>query len=76
MCFIFDNTPVERIEAITLSNNIGAITSLERCGMTREGMQHGIRFSQGRWRSFVYYAMFRGQWEQLDYRHRIKRGAR
>jgi len=74
MCFVFENLGVGKIEAVTLSNNIAALTSLERCGMLFEGCQRGVHFSQGRWESHMYYAMFREVWERMDYRHKVKRG--
>lgn len=75
MCFIFDNLGVNKIEATTLSTNIAAKKSLERCGMVRDGALQGVHFSQGCREDLVFYSLLREQWEAMDYRQKVQRGA-
>lgn len=72
--FMFENLPVGKIEAITLESNIAAITSLQRAGFKLEGARHGTWFSQGRWMAMLYFALFREEWEKMEFRHAVKRG--
>ncbi|HKW72531.1 MAG TPA: GNAT family protein [Candidatus Dormibacteraeota bacterium] len=57
--FLFANTPVNRVEAITDVENTAEQRSLERAGFRREGVLRGAQFRAGRWRDLVVYAVVR-----------------
>lgn len=59
--YLFDTTPVHRIQAGTEVDNIAEQTALERVGFRREGVNRGHHFRAGRWRDAVMYAVLRGE---------------
>ena len=57
--YLFENTPVFRIQALTDAENIAEQRSLEKAGFTREGVLRGCAFRAGAWRDEVLYAVIR-----------------
>lgn len=57
--YLFTHTPVVRIEAGTLPENVAAQRALERAGFTREGTLRRIRFVRGAWCDNVIYSRVR-----------------
>ncbi len=76
LCFLFENFPFERVGAYTMHTHTRSKRGIELLGMHFEGTIRCPYFSEGSLVDFVYYVLFREQWEQLDYRHSVKRGAR
>jgi RimJ/RimL family protein N-acetyltransferase len=59
--YLFDHTPVERVEADTDITNIAEQKSLEKAGFTREGVLRRRQWRQGQWRDVVIYSKLRGE---------------
>jgi ribosomal-protein-alanine N-acetyltransferase len=57
--YLFSFTPVARIEASTLPQNVAEQRALERAGFTREGTLRCIGFLGGAWCDNVYYSRVR-----------------
>jgi RimJ/RimL family protein N-acetyltransferase len=57
--YLFDTSPVQRIEAHTDVENIPEQRALARIGLVREGMLRSTQFREGRWRDMYLYAMTR-----------------
>jgi RimJ/RimL family protein N-acetyltransferase len=74
-CAMFENLPVTRVHACTLSNHPRAQRGLELSGMTLEGTQRQAQFSQGSWVDIKHYVIFREQWLDLPIRESVQRGA-
>lgn len=74
-CHVFENFAVERVEADTLENHTRAASGLVRCGMKFEGRISKYHFIDGKFYDVVCYRIFRKEWETMDYRHKVKRGA-
>ena len=74
LCFLFENFPLERICAYTMHTHARSRRGLELLGMHIEGALRGAYFSESAWVDLVYYAVFREQWERMEYRHAVTRG--
>ena len=59
VAYLFDTTPVQRVEAYTDVENAAEQRALERAGFTREGVLRSTQFRDGRWRDLVMYAIVR-----------------
>jgi RimJ/RimL family protein N-acetyltransferase len=57
--YLFEHTPVVRIEAGTQTDNIAEQKALEKAGFRREGVQRAIEFRAGAWRDGVVYSRIR-----------------
>jgi RimJ/RimL family protein N-acetyltransferase len=57
--YLFSFTPVARIEASTLPQNVAEQRALERAGFTREGTLRCIGFLEGAWCDNVFYSRVR-----------------
>jgi ribosomal-protein-alanine N-acetyltransferase len=57
--YLFDTTPVHRLEAYTEVENIAEQRALEKCGFEREGVLREMYFRAGAWRDSVVYAQLR-----------------
>jgi RimJ/RimL family protein N-acetyltransferase len=57
--YLFGQSPVERIEASTRSDNLAEQRALERAGFTREGVLRSAQFGHGAWRDVVLYSRLR-----------------
>ncbi|WP_354637489.1 GNAT family N-acetyltransferase [Kitasatospora camelliae] len=57
--YLFAHSPVMRLEADTEDANLAEQRALEKCGFTREGVQRGAVFRDGRWRDVVRYGLLR-----------------
>jgi RimJ/RimL family protein N-acetyltransferase len=57
--YLFANTPAQRIQADTDSENIAEQRALEKAGFSRDGILRGIVFRDGRWRDGVLYSVLR-----------------
>jgi len=74
-CYLFENYPVERVEASTFSGHRRARNGMEQSGMRREGSCKLFRQIHGVYNELVVYRIFREQWEQLPIRQVVRRGA-
>ncbi|GAA4251202.1 GNAT family N-acetyltransferase [Dactylosporangium darangshiense] len=61
--YLFDTTPVERIEAYTDVENVAERRALERAGFTHEGTIRAAQFREGRWRSIHLYSVLRDEFK-------------
>jgi RimJ/RimL family protein N-acetyltransferase len=59
--YLFAHTLVNRIEACTETGNIAEQRALEKAGFTREGVQRGLAFRDGRWVDGVTYSVLRSE---------------
>jgi RimJ/RimL family protein N-acetyltransferase len=57
--YLFETTPMHRVEASTDVNNIAERRALEKAGFTREGVNRGAQFRAGSWHDLVMYARVR-----------------
>lgn len=57
--YLFEHTPVQRIEAATHAENTAEQRSLERAGFVREGVLRAAEFRAGRWRDGCLYSRLR-----------------
>jgi RimJ/RimL family protein N-acetyltransferase len=57
--YLFDTTPVHRIQAGTEIDNMAEQGALTRVGFHREGVLRGAAFRSGRWRDGVMYGIVR-----------------
>ena len=57
--YLFKNTPVQRIEAITHAENAAEQRSLEKAGFTLEGIIRAAEFRAGQWRDGYLYSRLR-----------------
>ncbi|MER6944343.1 GNAT family protein [Nonomuraea sp. NPDC000554] len=57
--YLFDHSPVNRIQAATEITNVAEQRALEKAGFTREGVLRGIGFRAGEWRDGVLYSILR-----------------
>lgn len=60
--YLFDTTPVNRIQAGTEAGNFAEQRALEKAGFRREGVQRGLYFRAGEWRDSVMYGLLRTDW--------------
>ena len=57
--YLFENTPVQRIEASTHAENLAEQRSLEKAGFTLEGVLRASEFRDGQWRDGYLYSRLR-----------------
>jgi RimJ/RimL family protein N-acetyltransferase len=57
--YLFETTPVNRIEASTDVENVAEQRSLEKAGFAREGINRGAQFRAGRYHDVVLYSQLR-----------------
>ena len=57
--YLFENTPVQRIEAATHAENTAEQRSLEKAGFTLEGVIRAAEFRAGQWRDGYLYSRLR-----------------
>jgi ribosomal-protein-alanine N-acetyltransferase len=57
--YLFETTPVHRLQAFTETGNIREQRALEKLGFTREGVMREVFFRGGRWRDSVAYSRLR-----------------
>jgi [ribosomal protein S5]-alanine N-acetyltransferase len=57
--YLFENTPVQRIEAATHAENTAEQRSLEKAGFTLEGIVRAAEFRAGQWRDGHLYSRLR-----------------
>ncbi|MFD1539138.1 GNAT family N-acetyltransferase [Nonomuraea guangzhouensis] len=57
--YLFDHSPVNRVQATTEVSNMGEQRALEKAGFTREGVLRGVGFRAGEWHDGVMYAVIR-----------------
>lgn len=57
--YLFENTPVQRIEAVTHAENTAEQRSLEKAGFTLEGTIRAAEFRAGQWRNGYLYSRLR-----------------
>jgi ribosomal-protein-alanine N-acetyltransferase len=58
-CYLFENTPVQRIEAATHAENAAEQRSLEKAGFRLEGVIRADEFRAGQWRDGYLYSRLR-----------------
>lgn len=59
--YLFEHTPVERVQASTDIDNVAEQRALEKAGFTREGVLRHWQWRQGAWRDMVMYSRLRGE---------------
>jgi RimJ/RimL family protein N-acetyltransferase len=57
--YLFENTPVQRIEAATHAENLAEQRSLEKAGFTLEGIMRAAEYRAGQWRDAYIYSRLR-----------------
>lgn len=57
--YLFDNTPVQRIECCVDPDNTPSIAMLERAGYEREGRLRRVEFRAGQWHDLLMYSRLR-----------------
>jgi [ribosomal protein S5]-alanine N-acetyltransferase len=57
--YLFEHTPVQRIEAATHAENAAEQRSLEKAGFSLEGVIRASEFRAGQWRDAHYYSRLR-----------------
>jgi RimJ/RimL family protein N-acetyltransferase len=57
--YLFETTPMHRVEASTDVDNIAEQRALEKAGFTREGVNRGAQWRAGMWHDLVLYARVR-----------------
>ncbi len=57
--WLFETTPVNRIEASTDADNLAETRSLEKAGFTREGIARGAQFRAGSYHDLVVFSRLR-----------------
>ena len=57
--YLFENTPVQRIEAATHAENTAEQRSLEKAGFTLEGVIRAAEYRAGEWRDGYLYSRLR-----------------
>ncbi|MFL5708741.1 MAG: GNAT family N-acetyltransferase, partial [Chloroflexota bacterium] len=62
--YLFDNTPVNRVEAQTDIENVAEQRALEKAGFIREGVARGSQFRAGAYHDLVCYSILRSEVEQ------------
>jgi len=75
MCYLFENFPLLRVEATTLTHHLRARRGVELAGMSLDFSERRRCWSQGKLGSWVTYRIFREEWEQLPIRQVVRRGA-
>jgi RimJ/RimL family protein N-acetyltransferase len=60
---LFAGTPVNRVEASTDVENVAEQRSLEKAGLSREGVARGAQWRRGAFHDLVTYAILRAEWE-------------
>ncbi|WP_434739634.1 GNAT family N-acetyltransferase [Micromonospora sp. SH-82] len=60
--YLFDHSPVVRIEAVTQPENEAEQRILERIGFVLEGTLRSAEFRQGRWRDVHVYGLLRSEY--------------
>lgn len=63
VAYLFDTTTVHRVEAGTDVENIAEQRSLEKAGLLREGVLHGVHFREGKYNDMALYAITRPDFE-------------
>lgn len=64
--YLFDHSPVNRVQASTEVSNLAEQRSLEKAGFTREGLLRGVGFRAGEWHDGVLYSMIRADLDPRD----------
>ena len=59
--YLFANTSVNRLEAMTDVDNLAEQRALEKAGFRREGVARGAQFRAGEWRDLVVYSLLRDE---------------
>ena len=54
--YLFETTPLHRVEASTDVENLAEQRSLEKAGFTREAVLRGVQYRAGAWHDLVNYA--------------------
>jgi RimJ/RimL family protein N-acetyltransferase len=59
--YLFAHAPINRIQAVTETDNLAEQRALEKAGFTREAEMKGRAFRDGAWRDEVLYRMVRAE---------------
>lgn len=63
--FVFENTPIERIQARHIKENIGSGKVMEKIGMDYEGtFRHSVKFKDGNYVDMAYRSIIREDYER------------
>ncbi|MDP8929717.1 MAG: GNAT family N-acetyltransferase [Actinomycetota bacterium] len=60
--YLFETTPVKRLEAGTDVDNVAEQKALEKNGFVREGVLRAAQFRAGDWRDIALYSLLRNEW--------------
>jgi RimJ/RimL family protein N-acetyltransferase len=63
--YLFENTPAQRIEAVTQAENAAEQRALEKAGFTLEGIMRAAEFRSGKWRDGRLYSRLRSDPDPL-----------
>ncbi|MBN2080978.1 GNAT family N-acetyltransferase [bacterium] len=74
LCHLFESFPLNVVYADTTATHKPAQRGLELCGMKRCGVRRKAHYYKGRFVDIPQYYILRSEWEQLAYRHKVKRG--
>jgi RimJ/RimL family protein N-acetyltransferase len=58
--WLFETTPVNRVEASTDVENVAEARALEKAGFTREGIHRGAQFRAGGYHDLLMFSRLRG----------------
>ena len=75
ICHLFENFAIESVYADTLATHQRARAGLHALGFRLAGLRRTAFFNRGSYIGRVLYQLLREDWEAMDYRHRIERGA-
>ncbi|MEU1722894.1 GNAT family protein [Nonomuraea sp. NPDC005692] len=64
--YLFDHSPVNRVQATTELGNVAEQRALEKAGFTREGVLRGGGFRAGQWRDGVMYGIVRADLDRIQ----------
>jgi RimJ/RimL family protein N-acetyltransferase len=75
LCHIFENYPVHHVGSDTVADHWWARKGMEACGMTLEGRLTARLLREGLYYDVVWYGIERPDWEKLEVRIYVRRGA-
>jgi len=62
--FLFLTKQIVRIQAATITKNIGSQKVLEKAGFTKEGIIRKMMWCRGDWRDYILFSILRYEWKE------------
>lgn len=62
--YLFLSKDIVRIQAATVTKNIGSQKVLEKAGFTKEGIIRKMMWCRGDWRDYILYSILRDEWKE------------